>query len=197
MITKLTDIFVSPDEELLAVLGQKNLDGALKMGICYACFCVVTDRHLYVRGLSYLNGGTYDECRKDLTFNLGAIRGARFISVRFIYQAFLTLMQGFGGTMLLALTVIWGFLLTGCIYNYEIQSAFFLGVYYVYLVLSVASDYMRKHDLLLVEYMGGSIAFPVSSYEMKEMKKFQADLTRVLAAHNAAKNAKTGANITI
>lgn len=159
-IRKLTTLFASPDERLVAVLGNTIAETFLSTGVLGNGFAVLSDKRVYFRGRCFARIGKHFSARKEERIvDVQDITGTGFVYKRPIWPLVLAI-------LFFALIPI--ALLEGVSPFVPIPVAVGLAFLIVYACL--------QHTLFEISFAGGGIAFNVHWFSAEEAQFFQKNI---------------------
>ncbi len=155
---KFRNFFMSPNEKLVAILGNSYLENFFHSGNIKRGFAVASDKRVYFQGKKYYVGenGEIEENYNSRVVDLRDVTGTGFDS--FVDNGWLFL--GIGniviGILLLAIIIGIPLLLYAayCIYRY----------------------YKSKHSFIIIQYAGGEIGYELKWFGNQEIELFQKQL---------------------
>ena len=179
---KFTRLFMSPNEKLVATLGNNYIQNYLHNGSVRNGFAVVSDKRAYFYGTSYTisyNGRGNPNANKmsrSQVVDLKDVTGSGFIrmvNIGYAILAWALVIISIFGIMLLydieeGLAVIWGLA--------ALSALLFL----------IYKYYDNKLSLISIQYAGGEIAFDIRWFSGQEINNFHQQLR--LAKDKAVEN---------
>ena len=179
---RFTRLFMSPNEKLVATLGNNYIQNYLHNGSVRNGFAVVSDKRAYFYGTSYTisyNGRGNPNANKmsrSQVVDLKDVTGSGFIrmvNIGYAILAWALVIISIFGIMLLydieeGLAVIWGLA--------ALSALLFL----------IYKYYDNKLSLISIQYAGGEIAFDIRWFSGQEINNFHQQLR--LAKDKAAEN---------
>lgn len=162
--SRLKEMFHSQKETFEAVLGQGYAASVLQGNFSKALL-VLSDRRLYFKGkvLIQASTGGFIRVKSTQTVNVRDIRGINFI------DGSNPLHLGAGIFFALATLAIWGLALSKESAWAGLASFPFL----IFALSFLASYFVNKGKLMVIEYAGGAIAVPCRFYTEMEIQDFQ------------------------
>lgn len=154
--SKLTSLFVSPDERLVAVLGNSIAETFLSKGVLGNGFAVLSDRRVYFRGRCLVRTGKrFHTQKEERTIDAQDITGIGFVHQNPIWLLVLAWILGIAGLVLCALGVSVAILAL-------IPACILAGIYC-----------SQSKTLFEISYAGGGIGFDVQWFPAEESQLFQ------------------------
>lgn len=155
---KFRNFFMSPNEKLVAVLGNSYLEKFFHSGKIENGFAVASDKRVYFQGKKYYLGedGEIEENYNSRVVDLRDVTGTGFDS--FVDNGWLYL--GIGNSVLCILLLLaiigipLGFFAVYCFYRY----------------------YKSKHSFIIIQYAGGEIGYELKWFGNQEIELFQKQL---------------------
>jgi len=172
---KFSQFFMSPNEELVAVLGNSYLENFLHSGNVKKGFAVASDKRVYFQGKKYYVGekGEIEENANSRVVDLRDVTGTGFDS--FVDNGWLVL--GIGNIVL-------GILLIG------IGIGILLLLFAAYCMYKY---YKSKHSFIVIQYAGGEIGYELKWFGNQEIELFQKQL-RLAKDKSIEKEKSLGSN---
>lgn len=179
-IEKLSESFVSQDEEYIASLGNGYIMNYLVNKSVKSGFAFITNKHAYFKG-SCLNsaGQKFVVTNEERTVDIKNITGSGFsyhrqpsYLLRLVCMTLLVVLYYFFLPRLFEDSL---FSIDGGKY------AFYGAIFFVWLVgaiICIKNYLLKRKTLFYIEYAGGRIAFDVSFYAKAEIDDFQKQLRR-------------------
>lgn len=167
--------FLSPNEKMVAVLGNSHLDNFLKNGSTENGSAVLSDKRVYIQGMQYYFN---DKGHLMETYNF------RAVDVRDITG---TGFKGYADSGWIGHAVFWGIPM-GLFFLITLISIFCLGmaaimpILMVFLVLlsifiyCIYQYFKSKMTIITIQYVGGEIGFDVQWFHAQEINMFQKQL---------------------
>lgn len=159
-VRKLTSLFASPDERLVAVLGNTVAESFLSTGFLGNGFAVLSDKRVYFRGRCLARSGKHFSARKEeRVVDVQDITGTGFVFINPIW------------IFVLSIILFCGLLIS--FIAYEIISAIgsiLLGG------IALAIYFSKKRTLFEISFAGGGIAFDVRWFSAEEAQFFQKNI---------------------
>lgn len=169
---KFTRLFMSPDEKLVATLGNNYIQNYLHNGSVRNGFAVVSDKRAYFYGTSYTisyNGRGNPNANKmsrSQVVDLKDVTGSGFIRMVNIGYAILA--------WALVIISIFGIMLA---YDIEEGLAVIVGLAALSAILFLIYKYYdNKLSLISIQYAGGEIAFDIRWFSGQEINNFHQQL---------------------
>ncbi len=161
---RIADMFVSPDEEELAVLGSGYLSSFIKTGSLSKGYGVLTKKRFYYKGKCYYRiGNQYKTSEEERIVNLLSISGTGFTVIKSVY-------------LIVIIIILMVFALICCIAALATNE---LGVFALAIIPSVIAailfgiyDVTQKR-VFEITYNGGSLAFKTDYFSNMEIREFQ------------------------
>ena len=179
---KFTRLFMSPNEKLVATLGNNYIQNYLHNGSVRNGFAVVSDKRAYFYGTSYTisyNGRGNPNANKmsrSQVVDLKDVTGSGFIR-----------MVNIGYAILAWALVIISIFLIMLLYDIEEGLAVIVGLAALSTILFLIYQYYdNKLSLISIQYAGGEIAFDVKWFSGQEINNFHQQLR--LAKDKAVEN---------
>lgn len=179
---KFTRLFMSPDEKLVATLGNNYIQNYLHNGSVRNGFAVVSDKRAYFYGTSYTisyNGRGNPNANKmsrSQVVDLKDVTGSGFIR-----------MVNIGYAILAWALVIISIFLIMLLYDIEEGLAVIGGLAALSAILFLIYQYYdNKLSLISIQYAGGEIAFDIRWFSGQEINNFHQQLR--LAKDKAVEN---------
>lgn len=179
---KFTRLFMSPDEKLVATLGNNYIQNYLHNGSVRNGFAVVSDKRAYFYGTSYTisyNGRGNPNANKmsrSQVVDLKDVTGSGFIR-----------MVNIGYAVLAWALVIISIFLIMLLYDIEEGLAVIGGLAALSAILFLIYQYYdNKLSLISIQYAGGEIAFDIRWFSGQEINNFHQQLR--LAKDKAVEN---------
>lgn len=179
---KFTRLFMSPDEKLVATLGNNYIQNYLHNGSVRNGFAVVSDKRAYFYGTSYTisyNGRGNPNANKmsrSQVVDLKDVTGSGFIR-----------MVNIGYAILAWALVIISIFLIMLLYDIEEGLAVIGGLAALSAILFLIYKYYdNKLSLISIQYAGGEIAFDIRWFSGQEINNFHQQLR--LAKDKAVEN---------
>ena len=179
---KFTRLFMSPDEKLVATLGNNYIQNYLHNGSVRNGFAVVSDKRAYFYGTSYTisyNGRGNPNANKmsrSQVVDLKDVTGSGFIR-----------MVNIGYAVLAWALVIISIFLIMLLYDIEEGLAVIWGLAALSAILFLIYQYYdNKLSLISIQYAGGEIAFDIRWFSGQEINNFHQQLR--LAKDKAVEN---------
>lgn len=172
---KFRNFFMSPNEKLVAVLGNSYLENFFHSGNVKRGFAVASDKRVYFQGKKYYLGenGEIEENYNSRVVDLRDVTGTGFDS--FVDSGWLYL--GIGNVVL-------------CILLLAVIIGIPLGIYAVYCFYRY---YKSKHSFIIIQYAGGEIGYELKWFGNQEIELFQKQL-RLAKDKNIEKENNLGIN---
>lgn len=179
---KFTRLFMSPNEKLVATLGNNYIQNYLHNGSVRNGFAVVSDKRAYFYGTSYTisyNGRGNPNANKmsrSQVVDLKDVTGSGFIR-----------MVNIGYAVLAWALVIISIFLIMLLYDIEEGLAVIWGLAALSAILFLIYQYYdNKLSLISIQYAGGEIAFDIRWFSGQEINNFHQQLR--LAKDKAVEN---------
>lgn len=155
---KFKNFFMSPNEKLVAVLGNSYLENFFHSGNVKRGFAVASDKRVYFQGKKYYLGedGEIEENYNSRVVDLRDVTGTGFDS--FVDNGWLYLGIGNAVLSILLLIVIIGIP---------------LGIFAIYCFYRY---YKSKHSFIIIQYAGGEIGYELKWFGNQEIELFQKQL---------------------
>lgn len=154
--------FLSPDEKMVAVLGNSYLENFFKSGTIKNGYAVVSDKRVYFQGKQYcVDGeGNVEETYNSRVVDVRDVTGTGFdhyVDDGYKYRAIV--FGVFMGISIVSMILI-------------LLAPIFLGL----LIYSIYKYYQSKITVILIQYAGGEIGFDVNWFHQQEIDLFQKQL---------------------
>lgn len=165
-VRKLTTLFASPDERLVAVLGNTIAETFLSTGVLGNGFAVLSDKRVYFRGRCFARIGKHFSVRtEERVVDVQDITGTGFVFSNPIWLLVLSVIFFCG--------IIVG---VKCLQSDMTVAIIFLTAAPVigFILLMVYSS--AKHTLFEISFAGGGIAFDVRWFSAEEAQFFQKNI---------------------
>ena len=183
---KISQLFMSQNERLVAVLGKDYYEKYLEKGKCPEAFAIISDKRLYSFGRSYDIGTnlfgkkTVREKKQSKTIDLkditgtweGSYRPICWLMVGIIHLILIIIIAGIIAGMILA--VEQG-ALTEAAYTVIIMSGF-IPVLLFFMIIYIIIYIVSKIRVLAVQYNGSEMGFDMAYFTTEEIDDFQRNL---------------------
>lgn len=155
---KFRNLFMSPNEKLVAILGNSYLENFFHSGNIKRGFAVASDKRVYFQGKKYYVGenGEIEKNYNSRVVDLRDVTGTGFDS--FVDNGWL--FWGIGNIVL-------GILLLWKIIGIPL---FLFAIYCIY------RYYKSKHSFIVIQYAGGEIGYELKWFGNQEIELFQKQL---------------------
>ncbi len=172
---KFDNFFMSPNEKMIAVLGNSYLENFLHNGIVKKGFSVVSDKRVYFQGKKYYLGenGEVEESYNSRVVDLRDVTGTGFDS--FVDNGWLFLGVAHG--------IIACLFLIGAIANFlKLEMLPAMVTFIIFMVLAALVAYFvyryfkSKLALIVIQYAGGEIGYELKWFGNQEIELFQKQL---------------------
>lgn len=152
------NLFMSPNEKVVAVLGKSNLERFFHSGKIENGFIVASDKRIYLQGKKYYVGedGEIEENNNSRIVDLRDVTGTGFDS--FVDNGWLYL--GIANCVIAVLLLV-------------IVIGIFVGIFAAYCFYKY---YKSKHSFIVIQYAGGEIGYEVKWFGKQEIELFQKQL---------------------
>ena len=177
---KISQLFMSQNERLVAVLGKKHSEKYLEKGKCREGFAIISDKRLYSFGRSYDIGTnlfgkkTVRENKQSKTIDLKDITGTWEGS----YRPICWLMVGIIHLILVIAGIIAGMILaveqdtpTEALIMFG-----FIPVLLFFMIIYIIIHIVSKIRVLAVQYNGSEMGFDMAYFTTEEIDDFQRNL---------------------
>lgn len=159
---KLTTLFASPDERLVAVLGNSVAESFLSTGVLGNGFAVLSDKRVYFRGRCFARIGKHFSARREeRVVDVQDITGTGFVVYNSIWLLILSLVFFCG----IFLSFLGSLNLSGRV--------IILIVFPVLGLIFLIIFFANRHTLFEISFPGGGIAFNVRWFSAEEAQLFQ------------------------
>ncbi|MCM1190095.1 MAG: zinc ribbon domain-containing protein [bacterium] len=163
-----SQIFVEPDENYIASLGNGYISSYLTAKSIKRCIAFLSDKRVYLRGnMIDTNSGKFQRFNMQKTIDLEDITGTGFLYSSPLWKVICAVILLFAGVLigipLMAYFIYFYPLLLVCII-----SAILLFVSYI----------KNRATLFFIEYAGGCIKFDAAIYGLAESQDFEKQIRR-------------------
>jgi hypothetical protein len=167
---KYEKVFVEPDENYIASLGDGYLNSFLTSRKIKRCVALLSDKRVYLRGnMLDINSGKIARINMQKTLDLEDITGTGFI---YMSPKIWSLVLGIIYSLAyLFLIMLWGLDDWDTAFPFAILA---LASYALY-IISYIKD---RHTFFFIEYAGGCIKFDASIYGLAEAQDFEKQIRR-------------------
>lgn len=181
-IRKLTSLFASPDERLVAVLGNTIAETFLSTGVLENGFAVLSDKRVYFRGRCFSRTGKHFSVRtEERVVDVQDISGTGFVFSNPIW-------------LLVASIIFFCGVIVGvkCLQSDMIVAIIFLTAVPVIGIILLMIYFSEKHTLFEISFAGGCIAFDVRWFPAEEAQFFQKNIKLIGDALRNKNNLASG-----
>lgn len=163
-INQYSKIFISPDEQYIASLGNNYINSFLSSKAIKQCNALLSDKRIYLQGtMIEANGGKVGKYNVEKVINLEDITGTGFIYAQEQLWKFI-----------LALITI------PLIFFANNYNANWLDIPLIALAICLVVSYLiNRNTMFFIEYAGGSIRFDASIYGIAESQDFHKQIRRM------------------
>lgn len=169
-------MFITPDEQQIAVLGQSYLRSMVTGGGLATGTCILTSKRLYFKGTCFTsNGKGFSKSSEDSIVDIKDITASGFsVSSNIAYFIFALVAVIFSITSIVDgidsndyYRSQWGMSGQG-------DTQIVIGIIGIIIaLLAVFLFFVRRHKLYVISFAGGKLAFKASSYSTVELSNFQ------------------------
>lgn len=166
---KYEKIFVEPDENYIASLGDGYLNSFLTTKKIKSCVSILSDKRVYLRGnMIDINNGKVSRTNIKKTVDLEDITGTGFV-----YSSF--------QIWKLVVAILFVCVAIACVFmGYDIEELFYgcAGACLIPIVGMIVSYIKSRKTYFFIEYAGGCIKFDASIYALAESQDFEKQIRR-------------------
>lgn len=154
-------LLVSPDEQIIASLGDSYLNSYLSSRKLERCIAILTNLRIYLYGTMFdNNNGIFSRYRTETIINVEDITGSGFVYCepklwKLIIGILLTIISAIGAYFIFPLIL----LIPG--------------------IFLIVSYFTSRGSMFFIEYAGGCINFDASIYGINESREFHKQIRRV------------------
>ncbi len=168
---QITDVFASPDERLVAVLGNNALQSFLSSGTIGNAFILLSDKRIYFRGRCLRRVGRhFSSIREDRTVDVADVTGTGFVHFNHIWMKVLAIIATAWAAWGLLFMVINALTSTLEEFNPIDLLVFAMPIVPVFFFILYK---MTRRSVFEIAFAGGGIGLDVRSLNAAEADYFQ------------------------